>query len=109
MKEYIERVSAIKRIKEYSLAAYDINLDNEKEFASSSLSENYCEGLYEATELIDNIPAAATAQSNMGNGYLIRGKFNIVQSAKSTAMMETRALLSARGVVFVWTRKNKDK
>ena len=49
MKEYIERATAIKRIKEYSLTAYDINLDNKEEFAGNSLPENYCEGLYEAT------------------------------------------------------------
>lgn len=62
MKEYIERAAAIKRIKEYSLTAYQINLDNEEEFAGNSLPENYCEGLYEATELLDDLPAADVAE-----------------------------------------------
>ena len=62
MKEYIERAVAIKRIKEYSLTAYDINLDNKEEFAGNSLPENYCEGLYEATELLDDLPAADVAE-----------------------------------------------
>ena len=62
MKEYIERAAAIKRIKEYSLTVYDINLDNKEEFAGNSLPENYCEGLYEATELLDDLPAADVAE-----------------------------------------------
>ena len=62
MKEYIERAVAIKRIKEYSLTAYDINLDNKEEFAGNSLPENYCEGLYEATELLDDLPTADVAE-----------------------------------------------
>ena len=66
MKEYIERAEAIKRIKEYSLTAYDINLDNKEEFAGNSLAENYCEGLYEATELLDDLPAADVAEVRHG-------------------------------------------
>lgn len=66
MKEYIERAVAIKRIKEYSLTAYDINLDNKEEFAGNSLPENYCEGLYEATELLDDLPAASVAEVRHG-------------------------------------------
>ena len=66
MKEYIERATAIKRIKEYSLTAYDINLDNKEEFAGNSLPENYCEGLYEATELLDDLPAADVAEVRHG-------------------------------------------
>lgn len=62
MKEYIERATAIKRIKEYSLTAYDINLDNKEEFAGNSLPENYCEGLYEATELLDDLPVVEVAE-----------------------------------------------
>lgn len=66
MAEYIERAAAIKRIKEYSLTAYDINLDNKEEFAGNSLPENYCEGLYEATELLDDLPAAEVAEVRYG-------------------------------------------
>lgn len=66
MAEYIERAAAIKRIKEYSLTAYQINLDNEEEFAGNSLPENYCEGLYEVTELLDDLPAADVAEVRHG-------------------------------------------
>lgn len=56
MAEYIECKAAISRIKEYALDVYDIDLDDTKQFSGGSLSENYCEGLYEATELIADIP-----------------------------------------------------
>lgn len=45
-----------KEIHRYALDVYCINLENSKEFAGYSTGENYCEGLYEATELIDNLP-----------------------------------------------------
>ena len=61
MTEYIERDTAIKRIKEYALSVFGIDLDNSQEYAGRSLPENYCEGLYEATELIDDLPAADVA------------------------------------------------
>ena len=58
---YIEREATINRIKEYALDAYDIDLDDAKQFNGSSRTENCCEGLYEATELVDDIPAADVA------------------------------------------------
>ena len=58
MAEYIEREATIARIKKYALDVYDIDLDDEKQFAGKSLAENYCEGLYEATEWVDDIPSA---------------------------------------------------
>ena len=61
MAEYIEREATIARIKKYALDAYDIDLDDEKQFAGKSLVENYCEGLYEAIEWVDDIPAADVA------------------------------------------------
>ena len=36
---------------------------------------------------------------------MIQEKSRIVRSAKSTATMETRVLLSARGVALAWTRR----
>lgn len=56
MAEYIKREAAINRIKNYASDVYGINLDDAKQFSGDSLSENYCEGLYEATELIADIP-----------------------------------------------------
>lgn len=61
MAEYIERKVVINRIKEYALDVYDIDLDDAKQFGGDSLIENYCEGLYEATELVDDIPDADVA------------------------------------------------
>lgn len=61
MAEYIERKVAINRIKEYAADVYDIDLDDAKQFGGNSRAENYCEGLYEATELVDDIPAADVA------------------------------------------------
>ena len=61
MDEYIERKVVINRIKEYTLDVYDLDLDDAKQFGGNSRIENYCEGLYEATELVDDIPAADVA------------------------------------------------
>ena len=61
MAEYIERKVVINRIKEYTLDVYDIDLDDAKQFGGNIRIENYCEGLYEATELVDDIPAADVA------------------------------------------------
>lgn len=61
MDEYIERKVVINRIKEYTLDVYDIDLDDAKQFGGNIRIENYCEGLYEATELVDDIPAADVA------------------------------------------------
>lgn len=58
MAEYIKREAVINRIKKYASEVYGIDLDDAEQFSGDSLSENYCEGLYEATELIDDIPAA---------------------------------------------------
>ena len=61
MGEYIKREAAINRIKEYASDVYGINLDDPLQFAGNGLAENFCEGLYEATELVDAIPAADVA------------------------------------------------
>lgn len=61
MAEYTKREAAINRIKEYASDVYGIDLDDAKQFSGDSLTENYCEGLYEATELVDDIPAADVA------------------------------------------------
>ena len=58
MAEYINRKTIINRIKEYALDVYGINLDDPSQFAANSKTENFCEGLYEAIELVDDIPAA---------------------------------------------------
>ena len=74
MDEYIERKVAINRIKEYTLDVYDIDLDDAKQFGGNSLIENYCEGLYEATELVDDIPAADVAPVRHARWLEVREK-----------------------------------
>ena len=54
MDELIRKSDAIEAIKNYALSAYDINLDDPKEFAGKTTPEKYCEGLFEATEIIEN-------------------------------------------------------
>ena len=61
MDEYTKREAVINRIKEYASDVYGIDLDDPLQFAGKSVVENFCEGLYEATELVDNIPAADVA------------------------------------------------
>lgn len=61
MAEYIDREAVINRIKEYASDVYGIDLDDPLQFAGNSKTENFCEGLYEATELVDDITAAEVA------------------------------------------------
>lgn len=75
MAEYIEREATIARIKKYALDAYGIDLDDEKQFAGKSLVENYCEGLYEAIEWVDDIPAADVVPVIYGRWGA--GRFNL--------------------------------
>lgn len=58
MAEYMKREAVINRIKEYAADVYGVDLDDPLQFAGHSVRENFCEGLYEATELVDAIPAA---------------------------------------------------
>ena len=76
MDEYIERKVVINRIKEYTLDVYDIDLDDAKQFGGNSRIENYCEGLYEATELVDDIPAADVATVRHGRWEKQRGIYS---------------------------------
>lgn len=66
-----------KEIHRYVLDVYCINLENSKEFAGYSTGENYCEGLYEATELIDNLPTIDAAP--VVYGYWITTEYDSVK------------------------------
>lgn len=77
MAEYIKREAVINRIKEYALDVYGIDLDDAKQFGGGSRSENYCEGLYEATELIDDIPAADVAPVVHGRWIIHDDEFGL--------------------------------
>mgnify|MGYP004460793255 FL=1 len=61
MAEYIKREAIINRIKEYALDVYGIDLDDPSQFTGNVRAENFCEGLYEATELVDDITTADVA------------------------------------------------
>lgn len=61
MDEYIKREAVINRIKEYASNVYGIDLDNSLQFAvitGNGVDEDICEGLHEAIELVNDIPAA---------------------------------------------------
>lgn len=86
MTEYIDRKAVINRIKKYSLDVYGIDLDDPLQFAGNSKAENFCEGLYEATELIDDITAADVVPVVPGrwvfgdDGYVICSECNEEES-----------------------------
>lgn len=61
MAEYIKREAAINRIKEYALEAYKVDLDSTEQFSEDVLVDIFCNGLWIAAKLIDNIPAADVA------------------------------------------------
>ena len=64
MDEYIKRKAVTTRIKEYASDVYGIDLDNSLQFAGitgNGVDENICEGLHEATEVVNDIPAADVA------------------------------------------------
>lgn len=64
MDEYIKREAVINRIKEYASDVYGIDLDNSLQFAGitgNGVDEDICEGLHEAIELVNDIPAADVA------------------------------------------------
>ena len=70
--------------------------------------EEYYPGVDERLHIvkdITSIPADEVAEVRHGRWVLNLEKSRIVRSAKSTATMETRALLSARGAAFAWTRR----
>ena len=83
MDEYIERKVVINRIKEYTLDVYDIDLDDAKQFGGNSRIENYCEGLYEATELVDDIPAADVATVRHGRWEKQSGLYSCSECGKT--------------------------
>ena len=57
MAEYIERAAAIARIKEYAADVYEVDLDSTEQFSEDVFADNFCNGLWSAIELIDDIPA----------------------------------------------------
>lgn len=61
MAEYIKREEVITQIKEYALNVYGIDLDDPSQFAGKSVYERFCEGLYEATEVVNDIPTVDVA------------------------------------------------
>lgn len=58
MDELIRKSDAIDAIKRYALEAYDINLERPEEFAGKSANERFCEGLFEATEVVEGVEMA---------------------------------------------------
>ena len=61
MDEYIKREAVINRIKEYASEVYEVDLDSTEQFSEDVFADNFCNGLWSAIELIDDIPAADVA------------------------------------------------
>ena len=61
MAEYIRQEAIINRIKEYASERYGIDLYDPLQIAGKSVDDRICEGLYEAVELINEIPTADVA------------------------------------------------
>jgi len=59
MSKYIEREKAIECIRNYALEVYGADLtESQQPFTNEAKTDNFCEGLYEATEVVANVPAA---------------------------------------------------
>lgn len=84
MAEYMKREAVINRIKGYALDVYGIDLDDPLQFAGNSRAENFCEGLYEATELVDDITAADVAPMVHGRWDDIPNTYMSVASKDGT-------------------------
>ena len=61
MDEYIEREAAIARIKKYAADVYGVDLDSTEQYSADEFADIFCNGLWSAIELIDDIPAADVA------------------------------------------------
>lgn len=73
MAEDIRQEAIINRIKEYALDVYGIDLDNSLRIAGKSVDDRICEGLYEAIELINEIPSEDIASVACGRWIHLGG------------------------------------
>lgn len=73
MAEYIRQEAIINRIKEYALDVYGIDLDNSLRIAGKSVDDRICEGLYEAIELINEIPSEDVVLETRGRWVHLGG------------------------------------
>lgn len=61
MARYIKFEDAINAIKQYAIDAYSIDLECTEQFAGSRPEERFCEGLFEAIGVLDEVPTADVA------------------------------------------------
>jgi hypothetical protein len=61
MDEHIKREAAIARIKKYAENVYGVDLDSTEQYSADAFADIFCNGLWNAIELIDDIPAADVA------------------------------------------------
>ena len=61
MAEYIKCEAAIARIKKYAADVYGVDLDSTEQYSEDVFADIFCNGLWSAIELIDDIPAADVA------------------------------------------------
>ena len=73
MAEYIKQEAIINQIKEYASERYGIDLYDPLQVAGKSVDDRICEGLYEAVELINEIPTADVAPVTHGRWVHLGG------------------------------------
>lgn len=74
MAEYIKREAAIARIKKYATDVYEVDLDRTEQYSEDVFADIFCNGLWSAIELIDDIPAADVAPVVHGRWVSVAGK-----------------------------------
>lgn len=96
--EMIDKKQAIKRIKEYTADVYAVNLNDPKQFAGDSHESYICEGLYEATELLDDLRTVNAAPVVRGHWMDIIQHDNVLIRAGTpiTTTWETCSVCNCR-------------
>lgn len=69
----LSREAIINRIKEYASDVYSIDLDDPLRVAGKGVDDRICEGLYEAIELINEIPPEDIAPVTRGQWMHLGG------------------------------------
>ena len=110
MAEYIRQEAIINRIKEYALDVYGIDLDNSLRIAGKSVDDRICEGLYEAIELINEIPSEDVVLEMRGRWVHLGGMSGVaLRVALSLPLREAGISLlknTARIVEQKWNRRS---
>lgn len=110
MDEYIKREDAINAIKQYAIDAYDIDLGCAEQFAGSRSEERFCEGLFEAIEVLDEVPSTdVVPRSEVDKVRLLAyesGKREVAREIRTALLKE---IIEARNSNFEAIRERETK